>query len=315
MSTNTEASTAAVELADSSLVSSVANIRNKKYLNPRESLREASDVVIRPRTGWIAIDWREMWTYRELFYYLVMRDVAVRYKQTVLGPAWAVIQPLLTMIIFTVIFGRGLGIPPEGFPYPIFVFAGLLPWTLFSQGLSASALSLVNQQQLLTKVYFPRLFVPVASACVFLIDMAISVGIYAVLFLFYFITQGITPSWSTLPVLVFLVPMTMVATLGMGLTLAALTVFYRDFKHLVPFLVQILMYVSPVFYPARMVKDWWPLLALNPMFGIIDAYRFAILGLPCNPGALAISSATAVGMFLFSLFYFRKTERQFADFA
>ncbi len=315
MSTNTEATTAAVELADSPLVSSIANINNEKHDYSRESSREASEVVIRPRTGWIAIDWREMWTYRELFYYLVMRDVSVRYKQTVLGPAWAVIQPLLTMIIFTVIFGRGLEIPSEGFPYPIFVFAGLLPWTLFSQGLSASALSLVNQQQLLTKVYFPRLFVPVASACVFLIDMAVSAGIYAVLFLFFHATQGTSPSWWTLPMLAYLVPMTMVATLGMGLALAALTVFYRDFKHLVPFLVQILMYVSPVFYPARLVKDWWPILALNPMFGIIDGYRYAILGLPCNPGALAISSATAVGMFLFSLFYFRKTERQFADFA
>ena len=173
----------------------------------------------------------------------------------------------------------------------------------------------MNQQQLLTKVYFPRLFVPVAAACVFLVDMAISAGIYAVLFLWYFATQGVQPSWSTLPALLFLVPMTLVATLGMGLTLAALTVFYRDFKHLVPFLVQILMYVSPVFYPTRLVKNWWPILSLNPMFGIIDGYRAAILGLEWNLGALAISSATAVAMLLFSLFYFRRTERQFADFA
>lgn len=268
------------------------------------------EVVIRPRSGWIALDWAEMWAQRELFVFLVWRDVSVRYKQTVLGPAWAVVQPMMTMLIFTAIFGRFAGIPTEGFPYPVFVFAGLLPWTLFSQGMSAAALSLVNQQQMLTKVYFPRLFVPVAAACVFLVDMLISMGLYALILLYY----GVTPSWQSIG-LVFLIPLTLMATLGIGLTLAALTVFYRDFKHLVPFLVQILMYVSPVIYPAGLVKGWWPLMSLNPMFGIIDAYRSAILGLPWNFGSLAISSAVAASLFVFSLFYFRKTEREFADFA
>jgi lipopolysaccharide transport system permease protein len=268
------------------------------------------ELIIRPLTGWIGINWKEMWTHRELLLYLILRDVSVRYKQTVLGPAWAVVQPLMMMMIFTMIFGRFAGIPPEGFPYPVFVFAALIPWMLFSQGLSASALSLVNQQQLLTKVYFPRLFIPTAAACVFLIDLVISLVLYGVVLLYY----GVAPSWGIiwLPPLIVL---TLAATLGLGLTLAALTVFYRDFKHVIPFLVQILMYLCPIIYPARLVGRWWPILSLNPMFGIIDAYRSAILGLPWNLASLAISATTALLMFTFSIFYFRKTERQFADFA
>lgn len=268
------------------------------------------ETIIRPRSGWIGINWKEMWSHRELFFFLVWRDVSVRYKQTVLGPAWAVVQPLLTMLIFTLIFGRFVGIPPEGLPYPVFVFAGLIPWTLFSQGMSAAALSLVNQQQMLTKVYFPRLFVPIAAACVFLVDLLISLGLYGLLLLYY----GVVPSWGFVLV-PGLVVLTLFATLGIGVTLAALTVFYRDFKHVVPFLIQILMFVCPIIYPARSVGRWWPILSLNPMFGIIDAYRSAMLGLPWNLGSLAISTATATAMFIFSLFYFRKTEREFADFA
>jgi lipopolysaccharide transport system permease protein len=275
---------------------------------------DLDETIIRPQTGWVGIDWREMWSHRELLGFLIKRDVSVRYKQTILGPAWAVLQPLIMMVIFSVIFGHFASIPPEGFPYPVFVFAGLIPWMLFSQGLSQSALSLVNQQQLLTKVYFPRLFIPVASACVFLVDLLISLTLYVPLLLYY----GVTPSWGViwLPPLILL---TLAATLGFGLTLAALTVFYRDFKHIVPFLVQILMYVSPVIYPARLVGErdprWGLVLSLNPMFGIIDAYRSAILGLPWHFSWLAISTASALGLLLFALFYFRRTERRFADFA
>jgi lipopolysaccharide transport system permease protein len=269
------------------------------------------ETIIGPRPGWIAINWKEMWTQRELLMFLVWRDISVRYKQTVLGPAWAIVQPLMTMLIFSFIFGRFVKVPSEGFPYPVFVFAGLIPWTLFSQGMTASALSLVNQQHLLTKVYFPRLFVPIASAGVFLVDLLISLGIYAVILLYY----GVAPSWGIiwLPPLILL---TFIATLGVGITLAALTVFYRDFKHIVPFLVQILMYVSPVIYPMSMIsRRWQLLLSFNPMFGIISSYRSAILGLPWDFWPLAISSTSAVALFIFSIYYFRKTERQFADFA
>jgi homopolymeric O-antigen transport system permease protein len=269
------------------------------------------ELIIRPLSGWVAINWKEMWSHRELLYFLVMRDISVRYKQTVLGPAWAVVQPLLTMVIFTLIFGRFVQVPSEGFPYPVFVFAGLIPWTLFSQGFSASALSLINQQHLLTKVYFPRLFVPIASAGVFVVDLLISLVLYAVILLYY----GVTPSWGAVW-LVALIPLTLVATLGPGIMLAALTVFYRDFKHIVPFLVQILMYVSPVIYPGYIVGEKWQLiLSLNPMFGIIGGYRSAILGRPWDRASLAISTVSAVSLFIFSVYYFRKTERRFADFA
>jgi lipopolysaccharide transport system permease protein len=273
-----------------------------------ESLHET---IIRPQAGWIGINWWEMWSHRELLAFLVWRDVSIRYKQTVLGFAWAVIQPLVMMTIFTVIFGRFAGLDSEGFPYPVFVFAGLIPWMLFSQGLSHSALSLVNQQQLLTKVYFPRLFIPIAAACVFLVDLLISLGLYAPIMLYYGVAPSVGIIW--LPLLTLL---TLVATLGFGVPLAALTVFYRDFKHIVPFLVQILVYVSPIIYSARTVAPGWRLiLSVNPMFGIIDAYRSAILGLPWHLPSLAISTASALGMFIFGIFYFRKTERRFADFA
>jgi lipopolysaccharide transport system permease protein len=253
-----------------------------------------------------------MWSHRELLVFLVWRDISVRYKQTVLGWAWAVLQPLLMMMIFTLIFGRFAQIkPPHDIPYPVFVFAGLIPWTLFSQGLTHSALSLVNQQQLLTKVYFPRLFVPMAAACVFLVDLLISLAIYAVILSAY----GVKPSWGVvwLPVLI---PLTLFATLGYGVMLAALTVFYRDFKHIVPFLVQILMFLTPVIYPAEWVGPRATLiLSLNPIFGIVNAYRSAILGTDWNIPSLAISTASALAMFTFAIYYFRRTERRFADFA
>ena len=269
------------------------------------------ELVIRPRSGWIGINWGEMWAHRELLGFLIWREFTVRYKQTVLGPAWAIFQPMIMMAIFSVIFGRFAKIDSEGFPYPVFVFAGLIPWSLFSQGMPQSALSLVNQQQLLTKVYFPRLFVPIAAAAVFVVDLLISLVLYAAVLLYY----GVTPSWGTLW-LVLLIPLTIVATLSIGLTLAALTIFYRDFKHIVPFLTQILMYITPVIYPAKLVGPRWQMLfSLNPMFGIVTAYRSAILGTAWNHQALAISTASALGLFLFAIFYFRKVERRFADFA
>ena len=235
----------------------------------------------------------------------------MRYKQTVLGPAWAILQPLILMLIFTFVFGRVAQIRPKGFDYPVFVFAGLIPWTLFSQGMSQSALSLINQQNLLTKVYFPRLFVPIAAACVFLVDLAISLVIYAVVLLYY----RTVPSWTIifLPPLVLL---TLIATLAFGILISALTVFYRDFKHIVPFLTQIFMFITPVIYPADMLtRNYQWVLAFNPMFGIVSAYRWAILGLDWNFPILAISTASALGLFVFAVFYFRRTERRFADFA
>lgn len=270
-----------------------------------------AELVIRPQSGWIGIDWRELWTYRELLVFLIWRDITVRYKQTILGPAWAILQPLLLMLTFSFFFGKGRFRIETDVPYPVFVFAGLIPWTLFSQGMPNSALSLVNQQHLLTKVYFPRLYVPVATACVYLVDVVISLGLYAVVLAFY----GVAPSWTVifLPVLIAL---TLIATLSIGVTISAMTVFYRDFRHVVPFLTQIFMFITPVIYPADMLtRRYQWLLALNPMFGIIDGYRSVILGRHWNPPVLAISTASALVLFVFAVLYFRRTERRFADFA
>jgi lipopolysaccharide transport system permease protein len=236
----------------------------------------------------------------------------LRYKQTVLGGAWAILQPLIMMLTFTFIFGRIAKLSSDGFPYPVFVFAGLIPWTLFSQGFSQAALSLVHSHQLLTKVYFPRVIVPTAAAAVFLVDVIISMGLYAVVLLYY----HVLPSWTVI-FLPLLVVLTLLATLGFGLTLSALTVFFRDFRHIVPFMTQILMFISPVFYSASMIKRpiyrW--VMSLNPMFGIISAYRSAILGLDWDFPCVAISSLVAVVGFFFGMFYFRRTERRFSDFA
>jgi lipopolysaccharide transport system permease protein len=270
------------------------------------------ELLLYPRSGWIAIDWKELWEYSELLWFLVWRDITVRYKQTVLGGAWAVIQPMLLMAIFSIIFGRFAKIDSMGFPYPVFVFASLVPWTMFSQGFPAAGLSLVSQQHLLTKVYFPRIYVPVAAACVFMVDLLISLGLYAIVLCYY----QIAPNWTVvfLPALIVL---TLIATLGFGLTLSAVTVLYRDFKHIVPFIVQIMMYVTPVIYPAELITRplyrW--LLSLNPMFGLVTAYRSCILGLPLDFISFGISSLTAVTLFLFGVYYFRRTERYFADLA
>ena len=226
---------------------------------------DSTDVVICPRSGWVAIDWKEMFAYRELLYFLVWRDMSVRYKQTILGPIWAILQPVILMCIFTFFFGRFAKIDSEGFAYPVFVFAGLIPWTMFSQGLTSSSLSLVNYTHLLTKVYFPRLFIPVAAACVFLVDLVLSLGIYVPVLVYY----RAMPSWTVifLPLLILL---TLIATLGIGILIAALTVFYRDLKHVIPFLVQIFMFVTPVIYSMKMVSVRYQyFLSLNPMFGIV----------------------------------------------
>ena len=267
--------------------------------------------VIRPRAGWIAIDWRELWETRELLAILVWRDVSVRYKQTVLGLAWAVLQPVFTMAVFSIIFGNLAKMPSQGVPYPIFVYAGLLPWMFLSAAVTGASQSLVNQQSLLTKIYLPRLFVPASSVGGGLVDLLVSFGVFACLMAWY----RIAPGWGTLAV-PGLVLLTVVAALGVGLTLAALTVTYRDFRYVIPFMVQAWMYLSPVIYPVSLVPpEWQLLLALNPMVGIIDGFRSALLGVPWNLPALAVSAVAAIVALLYGLFYFRKTERRFADVA
>jgi len=272
---------------------------------------EDVETIIRRRDGWIPIDWNELWHFRELLYFLVWRDLKVRYKQTLLGVAWAVLQPVFNMVILTVIFGHLVKLDSDGFPYAVFVYAGLLPWTFFSASVTLAGQSLVHQQNLMTKVYFPRLFVPTASVGASLVDLAISFVIYALILAGY----RIVPGWQIifLPALIFL---TVLATLGISYILAAITVSYRDFRFLIPFMLQLMMYASPVIYSVHIFPQRYRwVLALNPMLGIIDGYRSAILGKPWNLTSLGISSAVATALFVYGIYYFRTTERGFADVA
>lgn len=272
---------------------------------------EQVEIVIRPRPGWIAINWRELWESRELLMFLVWRDVTVRYKQTVLGVAWAVLQPVFSMVVFTVIFGNLAKMPSDGVPYPVFVYAGLLPWMFFANAVAGASQSLLNQQALLTKIYLPRLFVPAAAVGGGLVDLAVSFVVFAVLMAIYGVIPG--PGLLALPLLVVLTTM---AAVGIGLTLAAVTVTYRDFRYVIPFLIQAWLYLSPVIYPVALVPESWRwVLALNPMTGIIEGFRASLLGKDWNLQTLVMSFLMATLFLVYGLFYFRKMERRFADIA
>ena len=269
-----------------------------------------SITVIEPKTGWVPVDFREIWNYRELLYFLTKRDIKVRYKQTVLGGLWAVIQPAFTMLVFTLFFGRLAKMPSDGLPYPIFVYAGLLPWTYFANALSASGNSLVGSSNLITKVYFPRIVVPASAALAGLLDFFIALFVLAALMIWYQFLPG--PSILLFP---FLVALTFLCAVGVGLWLSALNVQYRDIRYAIPFLIQVWMFLSPVIYPVSLVqgKYQW-LLALNPMGGVIHAYRAALLGhQPIDWGLLALSTVIILAIFLGGLYYFRRMERVFAD--
>jgi len=266
-------------------------------------------IIIELTRGWLSLKLRDLWQYRELLYFLTWRDVKVRYKQTVIGFLWAIIQPFLKMVVFSIIFGTLAKMDSEGFPYPIFLYAALLPWQFFASSVSRSGESVVASANLIRKVYFPRLIIPIASVGACLVDFAISFIILIILMFYY----NITPTVSTFMVLP-LVLATIFTALGVGTLISALNVAYRDFRHIVPFFVQIWMFLTPVVYATRIIPESWRwLILLNPMTGIIDAYRSAILGKSFEWGSLGISMGIAVVIFLCGLMYFRKTERYFAD--
>jgi lipopolysaccharide transport system permease protein len=298
----------------SAWISSVSDLHSSPVVPRAAGARNAGsapELIIEARPGWIAVDWRELWDSREILGFLILRDLKVRYKQTVLGVLWAALQPLATMAIFTVIFGNFAKIPSQGLPYAVFVFAGLLPWTFFSNGVGSASQSLLAQQHLLTKIYLPRLFVPATAIGSGLVDLGISLVVFVGIMLWY----GMLPGWGFLA-LPLLVVLTTAAALGVGMALAALTITYRDFRYVVPFMVQSWMYISPVIYPVESVPGHWRwLLALNPMTGVIGGFRSATLGRPWDLTTFAISTASAVVLFVFGLYYFRKTERRFADVA
>jgi len=276
----------------------------------------ARPLVIEPSSGRLSVALRDLWSYRELLYFLVWRDVKVRYKQTVLGAAWAILQPLLTALVFTIFFGRLAGISSEGLPYPLFAYSGLLAWTFFAQGLTQSAASLVGSANLITKVYFPRLVIPVAAVLAGLVDLVVAIPVLGVFLLWYRHLPGV--ELLLFPAFLLLALLTVT---GAGMWLAALNVQYRDVRYVVPFLIQLWLFVTPVIYPASTVirqlerfglPGW--LAGLNPMAGVVEGFRWSLLGAPpLDPGLLTSSVVTAAVVTISGMLYFRRVEESFAD--
>ena len=266
---------------------------------------------IEPAKGWTALGIRELWEYRELLYFLTWRDIKVRYKQTALGAAWAIIQPFFMMVVFSLFFGRLAGIPSDGFPYPVFAFCGLLPWQLFAHALTESSNSLVGSQHLITKVYFPRLVIPLSAVLGGLLDFAIAAVILLLMMLYF----GIVPGWAliTLPAFVFLALLT---ALAVGLWLSALNVRYRDVRYTINFLVQFWLFMTPVAYPSSLIPEKYrAIYGLNPMAGVVEGFRWALLGKTGPPGPMLWVSVTVVAALLIGgLYYFSRIEGEFADF-
>jgi lipopolysaccharide transport system permease protein len=270
-------------------------------------------LVIEPGRSWSSLDLREIWKYRELLYFLTWRDVKVRYKQTMLGAAWAVLQPLLTMLVFTLLFGKLAKLPSDNVPYPLFAFAGLLPWTFFSNAVGSAGNSVVGNPQLVTKVYFPRLIVPAAAVLAGLVDFGVSFLLMCIMMAVYRVPLGV--NFLLLPVLIFL---TAALAMGIGTWLASLNVKYRDIRHLIPFTLQLWMYVTPVAYPLSLIpRPYRALLIINPMTGLIEGYRVVLLsginGASFNWTALGVSVLMTAAMLVFAAYAFRRFERLFAD--
>jgi lipopolysaccharide transport system permease protein len=267
-------------------------------------------VRIKAHRGWLALDLGELWAYRELLYFFVWRDIKVRYKQTVIGAAWAILQPVLTMLVFSLFFGKLARIPSQGLPYPIFYYCALLPWMYFSTAIQSATNIVVDQQRVITKIYFPRVVLPIASVLSGLLDFAISFSVFLVMMTYYRILPTAAVIW--LPAFLLLAVLT---ALGVGLWLSALNALYRDIRYVVPFLVQFWMFASPVAYPSSLVPAKWRwLYGLNPMAGVIEGFRWALTGYGQPPGILLAASSAAVVLVVFSgLVYYRAVEGTMAD--
>lgn len=273
------------------------------------SLPEKPIIVIEPSRGWISLNLGDLFNYYDLIYILVQRDIKVRYKQTVLGVVWAVIQPLFTMLVFTLFFGKLANIQTDGIPYPIFAYAGLLPWTFFSNAVTNSGNSLITNSSLITKVYFPRLIIPIATVAAGLVDFAIAFVLLIGLMFYY----QVTASWNLL-MIPFLMILTTLLAIGIGMWMSALNVKYRDIRYALPFAVQLLMFATPIIYPASLVPDKWRwALQINPLAGQIEAYRSAFFGLSFDWTALGVSVLETLALLLYGAYSFRRMEKSFAD--
>ncbi len=272
----------------------------------------APTVIIRPSRGWVSLQLRDLWEYRELLYFLTWRDIKVRYKQTVLGAAWAIIQPFFTMVVFSIFFGRLARIPSDNIPYPIFSYVALIPWTFFANGLSQSSTSLVGSANLIKKVYFPRLVVPISSVISGAVDFALAFITLLGMMAFYGIWPTAAVVW-----LPFLLLLALVTALGVGLWLSAMNVQFRDIRYAVPFLTQFWMFATPIAYPSSLLPEpWRTLYGINPMAGVVEGFRWALLGTETAPGPIMIvSTIAAIGLLVSGAYYFRRMEKTFADVA
>lgn len=273
-------------------------------------LDDLPEIVIRPSRGWVSLNLHDLWEYRELLYFLTWRDIKIRYKQTVLGASWAILQPFFTMVVFSLFFGRLAGIPSDDIPYPIFSYAALVPWQFFANGLTTSASSLVGDANLLKKVYFPRLVMPISAVMAGGVDFLLAFVVLLGMMLFYGIAPTANVVW--LPLLLLLA---LVTSLGVGLWLTAMNVQFRDVRYVVPFLVQAWMFASPIAYPSTLLdQPWRTLYGINPMAGVVEGFRWALLGTETAPApVIAVSSVVAAALLVSGAFYFRRMERTFAD--
>jgi lipopolysaccharide transport system permease protein len=271
---------------------------------------DAPVIVVKPSKGWISLKLAELWKYRELLYFLTWRDIKVRYKQTILGAAWAIIQPFFTMVVFSLFFGKLAKVPSDGLPYPIFAYAALVPWTFFANGLNQSSNSLVGNANLIRKVYFPRLVVPFSSVISGLVDFVLAFIVLIGMMLVYGIFPTINIVW--LPLLLLL---TLVSGLGVGLWLSALNVQFRDVRYTVPFLIQFWLFATPIAYPSSLLSEHWrTLYGINPMVGVVEGFRWALLGTDTAPGPIIVVSTLVASAILVSgAFYFKRMEKTFAD--
>jgi lipopolysaccharide transport system permease protein len=267
-------------------------------------------ICIEPSSGWFSLNLRELWAYRELLYFLIWRDVKVRYKQTAIGAAWAVLQPFLTMVIFGMVFKKFANVPSDGLPYSVFAYTALLPWGLFAGAVNRSSLSIVSQASVISKVFFPRLIVPMSATLSGLVDFAVAFILLIAMMIWY----GIVPSWGILA-LPLLLLLALTTALAIGLWLSALNVKYRDVGHAIPFLIQIWLFASPIAYPVSLVPEKWRLLySLNPLVGVIEGFRWALLGKESPDfGVIAISALAVIALLFTGLIYFKRMERTFAD--
>lgn len=268
-------------------------------------------LILRPSKGWVSLKLRELWRFRELLYFLVWRDIKVRYKQTVIGAAWAIIQPFTTMIVFSLFFGRLAGIPSDGLPYPLFSYAALVPWTFFAAGLANASNSLVGSANLIKKIYFPRLIIPISAVLSNAVDFCLAFGVLLLMMLAY----GILPT-ANIIFLPFFVLLALITALGVGLWLSAMNVQFRDIRYVVPFLTQVWLFITPIAYPSSLIQNETlrALYGLNPMAGVVEGFRWALLGTETAPsGVLVISTLAAAALLASGLFYFRRMEKTFAD--